>query len=205
MEGGGMSANEILENKGVRLLYFAVLLVLLVLVVWHLKTMNDRADKQSKEHVTGSSMDKTYAGAYGYTSRFGQLKSQPGEGEPSFAYNIDLKDMAGANDNTTVAREVAKEVVKQVEAEAKKERLSSMREYPVFWDYAKDEDSTASASQFVCADGSAPAVGYNVQTGQYNLRCADGSNPGFGNRGVERMDAVRNVQDVQTALLGSML
>jgi hypothetical protein len=193
----GMSAKDVLENKGVRLLYFAVLLVLLVLVVWHLKNMNDKASAKSTERVVGSPLSDTYAGAFGYTNRFGQENTSTTVGERITPFNIDLKDMTGANPNTAVS--TADKALAL--AEAKKERLSSMRENPVFLDYAKDEGEAESVSQFVCADGSLPNVGYDVQSGRYNLACRDGSNPGFGNKGREYMSNY----GVQDALLGGLL
>ncbi len=180
-----MSAKEVLENKGVRLLYFAVLLVLVLSAVWHLKTMNEKATKT--ERMCGENLGLGLDGSVcstdtsGADARFQSVQSganMAGSTEPP-SYNANVKALTGAS-----------------------ERMSSRREYPAFWDYARDDGETMSARQFLCANGTVPDVGFNAETGQYNLRCADGSAPGLR---AERMLGGRVALDVQDALLGASL
>jgi hypothetical protein len=187
MEGGGMSANDILENKGVRLLYFAVLLVLVLLVVWHLKSMNDRASKKTER------MENLGLGLYGMTESVDnsganvRFKSEPTsetQGKPETPKNADLQAAYGVS---------------------RKDKMTAWRESPAFWDYSLDENNAASASQFLCSDASLPRVEYNAATNQYMMNCADGSVPKVAVREKEHQTNPNTITQIQDAILSSGL
>jgi hypothetical protein len=153
------TAEQVLSNKGVRLLYFAVLLVLVVLAVWHLKLMSDaKPERMANMGTIGTGLPYTYQSiASGPTQKHASLFSMTNQGTNP-VHNDDLLYAANAN----------------------KERLSSMREAPVFYEISSELGQNQQLAQFNCSNGEMPETGVMTDANGVSYQtmvCRDGSNP----------------------------
>lgn len=151
-DGGDFSAKDLLENKGAVLLYFAVLLLLVIMVVWYLKMMSSG----SSEHYYG----------YGMPDSYQVLASGP---------DVRFQEFSGTNQGSTpinlaTVKQMYPGIVKP------KERLTAMREAPVFYDISQTLGAYQYATQFNCADGSSPMPVKDAY-GNMTYACGDGSTP----------------------------
>lgn len=177
------TAEQVLANKGVRLLYFAVLLVLVVLAVWHLKMMSDKQEKMENLGTAGTGMPYTYQSlASGPTVRQASLFSMTNQGSNPI-HNDDLKYVA----------------------DAKRERLSSMREAPVFYEISSELGQNQQLAQFNCANGDIPEPGVVTDANGVSYQtmvCKDGSNPSRQGRGpAEHMVDPVSLQEAQLSTI----
>jgi hypothetical protein len=109
-------ADELLKNSNAVVFYFAVLLVLVFLCVYHLRNMS-----KAKEHLIGSGITEAAAP---FTSgatmrRLGQDFSATNQGEQTTVYNAEIKELVP-------------------DAVGKKERLVNERGEPDFWEISRE-------------------------------------------------------------------
>lgn len=150
--GFDFNADSVLANKNVILLYFALLLILVLMVVWYLKKSNS----SSSEHYYG----------YGMPDSYQVLASGP---------DLRFQEFTGTNQGSTP---VNMATVKQMYPGLlkPKERMTAMREAPVFNDISQTLAEYQYATQFNCADGSAP-LPMRDAFGNMTYACDDGSTP----------------------------
>lgn len=155
MDGGDFSAQEILENKTAVVVYFAALLVLIIIIMWTLR----KNTTKSSEHYFG----------YGMPNSYQVLAGAP---------DIRFQEFSGTNQGSTPVNTAT---VKQLypELRSKSERLTGSREPPVFYDISQTLAEYQYASQFNCADGSAPLPARDTY-GNMTYACPDGSTPASG-------------------------
>lgn len=153
--GTEFTAKSILDNQGLVLLYFAVLILLVFMMVWHLKVL---VSKTSSEHYYGYGMPDTIQFAAG-------------------APNIRFQEFTGTNQGSTP---VNMATIKQMyPGVLPKERLTSMRESPVFYDISSTLDAYQQGTRYSCADG-IPAMPVKDAYGNMTYACGDGSQPTSG-------------------------
>jgi uncharacterized protein (DUF779 family) len=171
------SAEGILGNKSIVLLYFSMLLVLVVLIVWYLK-------QGSSEHYFGYGMPKSIQFAAG-------------------APDIRFQEFTGTNQGSTPMNIPT---VKQMYPGliSRKERLTAMREPPVFWDISQTLGEYQYASQFGCADGS-PPMPVKDSFGNMTYACADGSTPVSNQTGLDAATTEHATASPATAVQEALL
>lgn len=109
-------AEELLKNPNAVVFYFAVLLVLVFLCVYHLRLLS-----KGKEHLIGSGITEAAAP---FTSgatmrRLAQNFSSTNQGEQTTVYNAEIKELVP-------------------DAVGKKERLVNERGEPDFWEISRE-------------------------------------------------------------------
>lgn len=109
MEGPGL-VEKTYDSHKVRVLWFAIVLVLLILVTWYLKVLAFKGENL----IGGGVQDKVFTS--GATQRFAQEMSQPGQGQYTTVRNAEIK-------------EILPGVIP-----GRSERLTASREAPVFYD-----------------------------------------------------------------------
>lgn len=180
MFDGGLelSAQSLLENKGLVLVYFAVLILLVFLIVWYLRC---QAETKTEKYY-----------GYGMPDTYQVLASGP---------NVRFQELTGTNQGSTP---INMATVKQMYPNIVKpqgERLTAMREAPVFYDISQTLGEYQYATQFDCADGQ-PPMPVKDSLGNMTYACADGSNP---TKGKLEHAASSPATDVQEALLRAQL
>jgi len=163
MYGGGLDAQAILENKAVIVLYFAVLLILIIMIVWNLKT------------ISSASSEHAYFG-YGLPNSI-----QYAAGAPDVRFQeLTMTNQGSTPTNMAEIKQLYPGVVnprnERLMNKRKRERLTSMRESPVFYDISQTLAEYQYATQFNCADGSSP-LPVTDSYGNMTYACADGSSP----------------------------
>lgn len=127
MSNPGEEAQKILNDHNVRLLYFAVLIVLVALIAWYTKP-------KSSERYVGKGAGLTEQSVFsGPDVRFAGQFTGTNQG-PNAPLGID-----GNSGNSRSG-----------------ERLTASREPPVFYDISQTLGAYQYASQFSCPDGNVP-------------------------------------------------
>lgn len=180
--GFDLNADGLLANKNLVVLYFAILIVLVFMVVWYLKL----SAKSSSEHYYG----------YGMPDSYQVLASGP---------DVRFQQFTGTNQGETP---VNMATVKQMYPGLlkPKERLTSMREPPVFNDISQTLGAYQYATQFDCADGG-PPMPVKDAYGNMTYACADGSDPTRGGSAASGAEHATSspATAVQEALLMNQL
>ena len=148
------SAKAIMSSDAVKMLYFAVLIVLVILIVWYLRS------------GTQSSGAENYYG-YGMPDTYQVLASGP---------NVRFQQLTGTNQGSTP---IDTPTIKQLYPglmTTKREQLTAMRQSPAFFDISNTLGEYQYASQFNCANGDSP-MPVKDSFGNMTYACADGSNP----------------------------
>ena len=152
-EGGfDLSAQGLLENKGLVLLYFAILLVLIFLAVWYLRSCTVKS-----EHYYGYGMPDTYQ----------VLAAGP---------DVRFQELTGTNQGSTPINMATVKQMYPGIIKSNGERLTSMRESPVFNEISQTLGEYQYATQFDCSNGD-PPMPVRDSLGNMTYACADGSTP----------------------------
>jgi hypothetical protein len=143
----GALADRILSNKMVALAYFAVLLVLVLLVVWMV-----RGQSQKTERLIGTGVSDIVFTSGATQRRLGTEFSSTNQGEYTIVHNDELKELVPG-------------VIP-----GKSERLVNNAEPPVFWEISPQLDAyRMSQTAGLAADAAADAASAAASGGTEHL------------------------------------
>lgn len=148
---GADEAQKILDNSNVKVIYFAILIILVALVAWYLKPKN------------GERMEVGSYYGYGLPYTPQSIASGP---------DLRFQEFSMTNQDTvptpTVPSLIQAGLVPGIKPA---ERLTARREAPVFYDISRALGSYQDASQYACPDGSSPIPAYDDATKTWFVHC----------------------------------